>query len=267
MPSLATQQARHQRWSRFWTEHRDRAVQLLTEAGWPPKASAAFGATVDDPAKPVTPEQLREAGPGELLDSLVVELPNRTLVMTLVPDTAALAASFHDDGPVGCNFVSQSQTGRAIGEAISRDFKRFVSFSLLAIVLLVSVLFRDWKRILASLIPVVTGLLAMFGLMAMLGMSLNLFNVVAAILIIGLGVDYGIFMVHRMAAGADHATVLAVMVSGLTTLAGFGALLLGRHPSLRSIGTSVSIGIGFAMVAALWIVPAACKALGIAREH
>jgi predicted RND superfamily exporter protein len=124
------------------------------------------------------------------------------------------------------------------------------------VILLLGLLFRNLKKVLLSLIPVVTGILFMIGVMGSLGIAFNLFNVVAAILIIGLGVDYGIFMVTKMTQGLDDATEKAVFVSGLTTIAGFGALILARHPALHSIGLSVLIGIGAAIPAALVIIPA-----------
>jgi len=73
-------------------------------------------------------------------------------------------------------------------------------------------------------------------------------------LILGLGVDYGVFMVMR--GEVDLGTEKAVLVSGLTTLAGFGALALAAHPALHSIGVTVLLGIGGAVPAALLVIPA-----------
>ena len=47
----------------------------------------------------------------------------------------------------------------------------------------------------------------------------------------------------------------AVMVSGLTTMAGFGALILARHPAMHSIGIAVMLGIGAAIPATLFVIP------------
>ena len=96
----------------------------------------------------------------------------------------------------------------------------------------------------------------MVGVMGALGISFNLINVIAAILIIGLGVDYGIFMVNKLSNATDHRTARAVCVSGLTTLAGFGALVLARHPALHSIGVTVLLGITAAVPSALLVIPA-----------
>jgi uncharacterized protein len=51
----------------------------------------------------------------------------------------------------------------------------------------------------------------------------------------------------------------AVLVSGLTTLLGFGALVLADHPALHSIGLTVLIGIAAAIPAALFVVPSLAR--------
>ena len=60
-------------------------------------------------------------------------------------------------------------------------------------------------------------------------LKINLFNIIATVLIIGLCVDYGIFMVSHAGGETDPATSRAVLVSGLTTIAGFGVLAWWRH--------------------------------------
>jgi predicted RND superfamily exporter protein len=124
------------------------------------------------------------------------------------------------------------------------------------VLFLLLVLFRSLRPLLLALLPVLTGLVVMFGAMAWLGLELNLFNVVASILIIGLGVDYGIFMVCHGQQEQDLASARAVLVSGLTTLVGFGALVLAEHPALHSIGLTVLLGISAAVPTAVLVIPA-----------
>jgi predicted RND superfamily exporter protein len=124
------------------------------------------------------------------------------------------------------------------------------------VLVLLVLLFRRLSNILLASLPVLTGLLVMFGGMAWLGLELNLFNVVASILIIGLGVDYGIFMVCHAEQEQDLASSKAVLISGLTTLVGFGSLVLAAHPALHSIGISVLLGISAAVPTAVLVIPA-----------
>ncbi len=180
-------------------------------------------------------------------------------LLTLVPDRAdvrALFAGADPTRPTGVHFVSPTRFGAQVGAAIQRDFSRYLALALLVVLALVVAIFRDLGRILLALVPVATGLLVMFGVMGWLGIAFNLFNIVATVLVIGLCVDYGIFMVSKVTGASDAGADLSVLVSGLTTLAGFGVLVLARHPSLHSIGVTVLLGIGAAIPAALLVIPA-----------
>ena len=105
-------------------------------------------------------------------------------------------------------------------------------------------------------IPVAAGLIFMFGAMGWRGIEFNLFNIIATILVIGLSVDLGIFMVSRISEGNDRNTSMAVLLGGLTSLVGMGALTLARHPALYSIGISVLLGMCGAIPSALFVIPA-----------
>ena len=75
-------------------------------------------------------------------------------------------------------------------------------------------------------------------------------------MIIGICIDYGIFMVSRVDGAADPGTTRAVLVSGLTTIAGVGVLAMAKHPALQSIGLTVLLGFGAAVPTALYVIPA-----------
>ena len=183
---------------------------------------------------------------------------DKVQVLTLAPDTPEIVAFFdHADSRLkGVQLVSQTRFGELVGKALVKDFFHFLLRACLVVILLLVFLFRRPGKVLYALVPVATGLAFMFGVMGCLGIGFNLFNIVATIMIIGLGVDYGIFVVCRLSEGYDHATDRAIFVSGLTTLAGFGALVLARHPALHSIGISVCLGICAAIPSALLVIPA-----------
>ena len=109
------------------------------------------------------------------------------------------------------------------------------------------------------MVPVATGIIFMFGIMGLLNISFNIFNVISSILIIGLGIDYGIFMVCRCSEDYEHDTDTAVLLSGLTTITGFGALVFAQHPALYSIGLTVLLGIGAAIPSSIYVIPALYK--------
>jgi predicted exporter len=278
VPSEETQRENRARWAGFWTRERLAGLQASlaeegTALGFSDGAFEPFLARLRAPAQPVTLEGLAAAGLGEVVGSLVLRADGRVRVLTLVPDTPAVVALFDSPRcPPGVHAVSQTRFGTEIGQAIGRDFTWYLAVTLVLVIALVVLVFRDAKKSLLALVPVVTGLVAMFGAMGLLGIEFNLFNIVATILIIGLCADYGIYMVCKVSEGAEHAADRAVLVSGLTTLAGFGALVLARHPAMHSIGVTVLFGIGAAIPCALFVIPAlwgpgSASDVGTGRGH
>lgn len=72
-----------------------------------------------------------------------------------------------------------------------------------------------------------------------LGESFQLFNVLALVLLLGIGVDYGIFLLEH---DADGSAWLAVVLGAASTLLSFGLLSLSSTPALRAFGLTMAIG-------------------------
>ncbi|HEY0490515.1 MAG TPA: MMPL family transporter [Telluria sp.] len=103
----------------------------------------------------------------------------------------------------------------------------------------------DAWRVLAPTALATVAALALFGLA---GHPLQLFHVLALMLVLGVGVDYGIFMQEH--GGRGHATPwLAVGLSAANTLLGFGLLGLSNTPALRAFGLTMLIGIALVWLA------------------
>ena len=263
LPSRAVQEENRARWRAFWSEDRVRATRgVLLDAGrdlgFSPDAFDPFFDWLQADAPLVEPDDLARAGLGEILESFVLRSEAGVRLLNLAPDAPGLRAGLGDllQAPDDVQVISPSGFGDALGRALSRDFLFFVLGAAGAVLLLLGLLHRSAVRLGLSLVPVATGLVAAFGGMALLGVSLNAFNMVAVVLIIGLGVDYGVFMTMRGTGSDGRSTERAVLVSGLTTLAGFGALALASHPALHAMGVTVLLGVGAAVPAALWVIPA-----------
>jgi uncharacterized protein len=106
-----------------------------------------------------------------------------------------------------------------------------------------------------ALVPPATGVLAAVGLFGALGRPLTPVSVAAATLILGFGVDFGIFAQPKDRAEFGAAG-LGVVASALTTIAGFSALVFARVGALADIGLSITVGIAVAFLVALLVVPA-----------
>ena len=98
--------------------------------------------------------------------------------------------------------------------------------------------------------------------MVALDIPFNFANVIALPLLLGIGVDNGIHMVHRARGAAGPGGVLAtstaraVLTSALTTICGFGSLAFSPHPGMASMGAVLTIGLAATLACTLVVLPA-----------
>ncbi|MEN8161506.1 MAG: MMPL family transporter, partial [Myxococcota bacterium] len=205
------------------------------------------------PAPPLDAETLRASPLAPLLASLLLDL-GETGVAALtylrgVASSAVLAAALE-----GLDHVYVFDQRSFLNE-IYREFRattlRQIGVGCVLVVLVLAVRYRRPRPALAAFLPsaLVAGLLlALFGVF---GVGVNLLHVTSLIMVMGMGVDYGIFMVDS-ARDPEHldATMLSLLLSCLTTIFVFGTLALSEHSALRAIGTTAALGIALSLLLA-----------------
>lgn len=139
-------------------------------------------------------------------------------------------------------------------------------YSLGAIAVLVFIHFRRIGPVILALLPVAIGGLWLGGIMGWFQIPLNPANIMLLPLVLGIGVTNGIHILNRFAEEQSpgilaKSTGKAVLVSGLTTIAGFGSLLLAEHRGIASLGLVMAIGVATCMVAGLTFLPALLNVL------
>lgn len=161
----------------------------------------------------------------------------------------------------GVNVVS-----RNLRTIVRRDA---VIAAVLGSLLVVLLLWADFRRLgeaLVALVPLVIGLVWMLGIMSLLGLKINFMNIFVTTMIIGIGVDYGIHMIHRFReVGSEDPAALrvalsetgrAIALAAVTTSVGFGSLGLSHYPGLRSIGFVAILGAVSTALVAVTLLPA-----------
>lgn len=142
--------------------------------------------------------------------------------------------------------------------------KSYEQSAIYALVIILVVLWMDFRNlgdvILASL-PLGLGVLLMFGLLGYWGVPLNPANMIALPLILGIGVDYGVHIVHeyheqRGPYRMSSSTAVAVFVDSLTTIVGYGALMVASHRGLQSLGRVLTIGVSTCFFCSVVMLPA-----------
>jgi len=120
---------------------------------------------------------------------------------------------------------------------------------------------RSIRGTVLAMVPLVIGLVWTIGITGMIGLPFNLLSVMAIPLIVGIGIDDGVHIYHRIRKERTLAPALAhsgkaVILTSLTTGIGFGSLMLSIHPGLYSLGLVTTIGIAACLVLSLFLLPA-----------
>lgn len=114
-----------------------------------------------------------------------------------------------------------------------------------------------------SLVPVAVGFAVTFGVMWLLGMSINAANIIVLPLMFGIGVDAGVHVIHRyrqepdrQPPGLTSGTGKGITITSFATMIGFGSLMLARHRGVANLGFVLTLGIGLTMLACWIVMPA-----------
>lgn len=168
------------------------------------------------------------------------------LVLSVRPDAGGPAA-----GTVGL--------ARAIVDSLSEA----LSMAVVVSALLLLGLLRSVKFTLITLTPLFLGAVTTAAVSVFADVPFNYANIIVLPLILGIGVDSGIHLVHRHRMGLLGArnmlatsTALAVLFSALTTMGSFSTLALSNHLGISSLGLLLTIGIGLMLVANMVVLPA-----------
>ena len=139
-------------------------------------------------------------------------------------------------------------------------------YAMTAIIIFILASFRNLRTTFFILLPTIVGSIWTVGIMELIGVRFNLANLVILPLIIGIGVVNGVHIVHRFREDSDGQTTVlskstgqAVTLSSLTTIIGFGSLMVADHQGVYSLGLVLSIGVGSCMLTSITLLPALLK--------
>ena len=120
---------------------------------------------------------------------------------------------------------------------------RLIALGLLGVAALLAWGLRSLAAAARVLAPVLAALVIDVAILLLWGKRLSLFNLVALLLVVGIGLNYALFF-NRPAANPDERqrTLLSLAVCGATTLSAFGCLAFSQTPVLHAIGVTVTLG-------------------------
>jgi predicted RND superfamily exporter protein len=142
-----------------------------------------------------------------------------------------------------------------------RSYERAAAYALVAILPVVFLTLGTAGATLLAALPLAVSMLQMCGLLGLLNVPLNAANMIGLSLMLGMGIETGVLIVqdhlsqrgpYRMGA----ATAAAVVLNTLTTMVGFGVLMIADHRGLQSLGRMLTIGMTCCLASSLVILPA-----------
>ena len=164
----------------------------------------------------------------------------------------------------GMHFLSQS-----LSESMSSDLTKLLPAVILVIVLVLYGSFRSFRGVWIPLLIVGLSVIWVFGLMSLFGAPVTAVSFLLPVLLLAIGIAYGIHILSHVdecmaSNGNKRDAILQAMegihtpvwMTGLTTVAGFMALLTSFLPVLREFGLAAGIGVAVAMTLSILVIPA-----------
>ncbi len=146
-------------------------------------------------------------------------------------------------------------------QAFRRAYEQAAVYALIAMFVLVLIDFQALGHALLAMTPLLVGAGWTAGLMWVFGVQFNLANVIFLPLIVGAGVENGIMILHRwrengtVFRGIPTSTGKGVALASLTTVVGFGSLMISGHRGVHSLGLLLTLGTACVLVASLTVLP------------
>jgi predicted RND superfamily exporter protein len=131
----------------------------------------------------------------------------------------------------------------------------------LGVFLLILVHRRSMLQTLWILLPLVAGIALTLGVMGILGLKLNFFNVVVIPTLLGVGVDHGVHYYRRWhelqsdVEAAQRELLGPLTVCSATTMMGYVGMVFSSHRGLQSIGLVACLGLGCIWITSLILLP------------
>ena len=165
---------------------------------------------------------------------------------------------------VGVTLVGHPVVQAHILESFDDAFEATPFYTLLGVFSVMLLYIRKPGRVLLSSLPTIMGVVLIFGVMGATGLDFNVVNFVGLPISVGIGAVYGVHALHRIEETGGRtllatSTGKAILLSGLTTIAGFASLMTARHGGLSSFGFVISVGVVANLLVSLVVLPAVCR--------
>ena len=205
--------------------------------------------------------------PASILDRYSNTPRNKFLVTVYPAGNLWEDKEYLDRFAADIDLVSMKATGSAplfiaLIDIFARDGRNAILLTLVIVFFLLMMDFRSARDALIAMVPLACGIFWMVGLMHLVKMQLNFINIIGLPLIIGIGIDDGVHIIHRWRhEGTGHlktifaSTGKAIFLTSLTTMFAFGSLYFSIFRGWASFGAALFIGVGACFLTTVLVLP------------
>ena len=240
------------------------------QAGFRPGALAPFIARTErlfDPSARISYDGLIAHGLDSIVSRFIVHRDERYRAVTyLYPppsaDISALRRVVHDVDP-DLRLTGVPVINHDLRRQFLPQFLKGIAIGTTAVALLVYLVFRTVRHTMLALLPTILGFVWSAGILATSGIELDLFSLFAAVIFVGIAVDYGIYVLHRYV--FDQPTDInevmttagaAIIIACATALIGFGTLVNSSYAPLHTFGIVSIVTLTCCLAASIISLPA-----------
>lgn len=249
VPSLAQQQENRRLWQQIVFADTQRLGRVLADAGLRDDVAPALRTAFAAQTEPLTLARWLETPMSTPYRHLWLGQTAHGYAAIVLPQgvTDAAALSHAADGLHAVTYVDKAGSISQLFAAYRQWGSLWLCGALL-LVLLVLKLRYAWRDCLLLLTPTLLAIGVTLGMFGYAGMALTLFHLMGMMLVLGIGVNYSIFL--REGGVNAAATLAGVALSAGTTLLSFGLLAFSSMPALSGFGLTLLLGIGVAVLLA-----------------
>ena len=272
LPSQSQQKLALKKWDSYWNKNRNRVIEDITtsakQTGFRNNAFYKFGAWLDRDFSTINYEKTGIINQ-LFLDNFIIE----TDTMSAIINVVKVNNTNHDINKVYDAFSNEKSAWIIDKRLITSEFvtilkdnfNKLIIISLSFVFVILLIAYGRIELTIITMIPMIFSWIWTVGIMGLLGIEFNIFNVIILTFIFGLGIDYSIFIMRGLLIEYKYGVhdissyKVSVILSGITTLLGIGVLIFAVHPALRSIATMSIIGILSVIFITFTLLPAIFK--------
>ncbi|HYC54630.1 MAG TPA: hypothetical protein VEL28_06810, partial [Candidatus Binatia bacterium] len=231
----------------------ERVSTAFSAAGFRPEAFEPFRRDLEaPPPAPLTIADLRGTGLERLVTPMVFTFARRSATISYIRgprDEDAVRASIAEI-PGARYFVQRDFVNELYKDFRVTTLQQISTGSLLVIAVLFA-RYRRWRPTLAAFLPSLLVPVIALSVLSMTGVAVNLLHVISLVMVMGMGTDFGVFMVDTYDDPRQfEATLVSLLLCCLTTVATFAVLAISSHPAMRAIGLTTGLSVLLALVLA-----------------